>query len=68
MGPTSNDSLRFCLLSLLGPKAVPDVEQVQLRIWLAGHGLASGLNIPNILAKHEVLRVVENRYFFLRGW
>ena len=35
----------------LRPKAIPDVEQVQLRIWFAGHGLASGLNVPNILQK-----------------
>ena len=29
-----------------------NVEQVQLRIWLAGHGLASGLNVPNVLPKN----------------
>ena len=42
----------FAFLSLLEPEAVPDVEQVQLRIWLAGHGLASGLNVSNILPKN----------------
>ena len=47
---------------------LPDVEQVQLGIWLAGHGLASGLNVPNILPKNEVLRAVQKRHFFLRGW
>ena len=52
-------------MSLLGPEAVPDVEQVQLRIWLAGHGLASGLNIPNMLPKNQVLRVVQKRRFSL---
>ena len=58
----------FAFLSLLGPEAVPDVEQVQLRIWLAGHGLASGLNVPNALPKNQVLRAVQKRHFFLRGW
>ena len=63
--PTSNDSLVFGFrFKKISTSSWPDLRT----IWPAGHGLASGLNIPNILPKNQVLRAVQKRHFFLRGW